>query len=95
MAQTRKRSAPDLDPDPEPTLPLGSVFTLTADEANALRAIRRGVDRKSALAVTIPFLIDEDLPRSLAAALRKDGLAADDVRDLGLRGQDDANVFFS
>lgn len=40
-----------------------------------------------------PFLIDEDLPRSLAAALRREGLAADDVRDIGLRGQDDAGVF--
>ena len=42
-----------MGPDPEPTLPLGNVFTLAADEASALRAIRRGVDRKSALAVTI------------------------------------------
>jgi predicted nuclease of predicted toxin-antitoxin system len=40
-----------------------------------------------------PLLIDEDLPRSLAAGLRKEGLAAEDVRDLGLRGQDDASVF--
>lgn len=40
-----------------------------------------------------PFLIDEDLPRSLATALRKEGLTAEDVRDVGLRGQDDASVF--
>ncbi len=39
------------------------------------------------------FLIDEDLPRSLAAALRKDALVAEDARDVGLRGQDDARVF--
>ena len=35
------------------------------------------------------FLIDEDLPRSLAATLRAVGYAADDIRDLGLRGASD------
>ena len=39
--------------------------------------------------------IDEDLPRSLATALREEGLAAEDARDVGLRGQDDASVFYS
>jgi predicted nuclease of predicted toxin-antitoxin system len=40
-----------------------------------------------------PFLIDEDLPRSLAAGLRREGLVAEDVRDIGLRGQEDTSVF--
>jgi len=35
------------------------------------------------------FLIDEALPRSLARRLREDGHDAEDVRDLGLRGQSD------
>jgi predicted nuclease of predicted toxin-antitoxin system len=39
------------------------------------------------------FLIDEDLPRSLAPALRSAGFEAVDVRDAGLRGTDDALVF--
>jgi predicted nuclease of predicted toxin-antitoxin system len=39
------------------------------------------------------FLVDEDLPRSLAPALRGAGIDASDVRDEGLRGQPDSNVF--
>jgi predicted nuclease of predicted toxin-antitoxin system len=39
------------------------------------------------------FLVDEDLPRSLASALRGAGLEATDVRDEGLRGQPDARIF--
>jgi predicted nuclease of predicted toxin-antitoxin system len=39
------------------------------------------------------FLIDEDLPRSLARALRTSGLEAEDVRDVGLRGKTDDEVF--
>jgi predicted nuclease of predicted toxin-antitoxin system len=38
------------------------------------------------------FLIDEDLPRSLAIALQKAGFSAEDVRDAGLRGKPDADV---
>lgn len=38
------------------------------------------------------FLIDENLPRSLAPALRAGGLAAQDVRDLGLRGRPDKEI---
>ena len=38
------------------------------------------------------FLIDENLPRSLAPALRRAGLDAEDVRDCGLGGHDDAEV---
>jgi predicted nuclease of predicted toxin-antitoxin system len=38
------------------------------------------------------FLVDEDLPRSLARQLRIAGFEADDVRDVGLRGQPDAAI---
>lgn len=38
-------------------------------------------------------LIDEDLPRSLAPALREAGFDTQDVRDIGLRGRPDAEVF--
>lgn len=39
------------------------------------------------------FVIDEDLPRSLARHLRSLGVEADDVRDIGLRGAPDGRVF--
>jgi len=39
------------------------------------------------------FLVDEDMPRSTAVALRTAGYTADDVRDVGLRGQRDADIF--
>ena len=39
------------------------------------------------------FLVDEDLPRSLAVALRSAGHEALDVRDIGLRGHSDQDVF--
>lgn len=39
------------------------------------------------------FLVDEDMPRSTAVALRSAGYPADDVRDVGLRGHSDADVF--
>ena len=39
------------------------------------------------------FLIDEDMPRSLAQHLRFAGLKAEDVRDVGLRGAPDSKVF--
>ena len=39
------------------------------------------------------FLIDEDVPRSTAVALRDAGFHAEDVRDVGLRGHSDADVF--
>lgn len=39
------------------------------------------------------FLIDEDMPRSLAPALRAAGYAAEDGRDVGLGGKDDSIVF--
>ena len=39
------------------------------------------------------FLVDEDLPRTLAGALRRAGHEADDVRDLGMQGSDDDVVF--
>ena len=38
------------------------------------------------------FLIDEDLPRSLATLLRSAGLEVTDIRDAGLRGASDAEV---
>jgi predicted nuclease of predicted toxin-antitoxin system len=39
------------------------------------------------------FLIDEALPRSIARELRAAGHEADDVRDIGLRGQRDERIF--
>lgn len=39
------------------------------------------------------FLIDEDLPRSTAKVLRDKGYKVLDVRDCGLRGQADKEVF--
>jgi predicted nuclease of predicted toxin-antitoxin system len=39
------------------------------------------------------FLVDEDLPRSLAPFLTAAGLSADDVRNRELRGQPDDEVF--
>ena len=39
------------------------------------------------------FLIDEDVPRSTARALRTAGYEAEDVRDVGLRGHPDSEVF--
>lgn len=41
------------------------------------------------------FLIDEDLPRSLASALTAAGMEAIHVVDAGLRGSSDAAVFES
>jgi predicted nuclease of predicted toxin-antitoxin system len=38
------------------------------------------------------FLVDEDLPRSLARLLRTEGLDVEDVRDVGLRGKTDSEV---
>ena len=39
------------------------------------------------------FLVDENLPRSLAPRLRAAGLEVHDVRDLGLRGAPDTEIF--
>lgn len=39
------------------------------------------------------FLVDEDLPRSTARSLTEAGYAASDVRDVGLRGAKDHEVF--
>ncbi|MCE7984927.1 MAG: hypothetical protein DYG89_27455 [Caldilinea sp. CFX5] len=39
------------------------------------------------------FLIDEDMPRSTAVSLRGAGYVVEDVRDVGLRGHSDADVF--
>ena len=39
------------------------------------------------------FLIDEDMPRSVAVVLRQAGHAAEDVRDVGLRGRGDQEIF--
>jgi predicted nuclease of predicted toxin-antitoxin system len=38
------------------------------------------------------FLVDEDLPRSLARMMLDAGLEAQDVRDVGLRGRHDDAV---
>ena len=39
------------------------------------------------------LLVDEALPRSLVHHLRAAGYEADDIRDLGLRGQPDERLF--
>ncbi|NIN66034.1 MAG: hypothetical protein GTO63_15340 [Anaerolineae bacterium] len=39
------------------------------------------------------FLIDEDMPHSTVVLLRQEGHAAEDVRDAGLRGQNDHKIF--
>jgi predicted nuclease of predicted toxin-antitoxin system len=39
------------------------------------------------------FLTDEDMSRSTAVMLRSAGYGAEDVRDVGLRGHSDADVF--
>ena len=39
------------------------------------------------------FLVDEDMPRSTARALSQTGYTAEDVRDVGLRGHGDQEVF--
>jgi len=39
------------------------------------------------------FVIDEDMPRSTAKVLRTKGYEALDVRDLGLRGKSDDEIF--
>lgn len=39
------------------------------------------------------FLVDEDLPRSTARALRAAGYRAEDVRDVGLASQPDTMIF--
>lgn len=43
--------------------------------------------------MTLRFLVDEDLPRSTVRALREAGFEADDVRDVGLGGRTDRDVF--
>jgi predicted nuclease of predicted toxin-antitoxin system len=44
-------------------------------------------------AVELRFITDEDVPRSTARVLRDAGFDAVDVRDVGLRGKSDAEVF--
>src|SRR5690242_3845077 len=39
------------------------------------------------------FLIDEDMPRSTVKVLRQAGYTAEDVRDVGLRGHEDQEIF--
>jgi len=41
----------------------------------------------------LKFLIDEDMPRSIAKVLNGKGYEALDVRDCGLRGKSDGDVF--
>ena len=38
------------------------------------------------------FLVDEDLPRTLAQDLNAAGFEAQDVRDVGLRGKSDHEI---
>ena len=44
-------------------------------------------------ATTLKFLVDEDLPRSTARLLKEMGFIALDVRDCGLRGNTDEEIF--
>lgn len=39
------------------------------------------------------FLVDEDLPRSTSRMLKENGFEVFDVRDVGLRGASDSEVF--
>lgn len=39
------------------------------------------------------FLVDEDLPRSLSRELLAAGFSSQDVRDVGLRGKSDDEIF--
>ena len=39
------------------------------------------------------FLVDEDMPRSTAVALRQAGHLVEDVRDIGLRSHSDQEIF--
>jgi predicted nuclease of predicted toxin-antitoxin system len=39
------------------------------------------------------FVIDENMPRSTAPALREAGYEVVDIRDAGLRGADDSRIF--
>lgn len=39
------------------------------------------------------FLVDENMPRSLAPQIAARGFVVQDVRDIGLRGRDDDEVF--
>jgi predicted nuclease of predicted toxin-antitoxin system len=43
--------------------------------------------------MTVRFMVDEDLPRSTARALSVAGYGVLDVRDVGLRGAKDTEVF--
>ncbi|RPH61532.1 MAG: hypothetical protein EHM81_04055 [Chloroflexi bacterium] len=43
--------------------------------------------------LSLRFLTDEDVPRSTARVLRDAGFDAVDVRDVGLRGKSDAQVY--
>ena len=43
--------------------------------------------------MSLRFITDEDVPRSTARVLRDAGFDAVDVRDVGLRGKSDAEVF--
>jgi predicted nuclease of predicted toxin-antitoxin system len=39
------------------------------------------------------FVIDEDMPRSTGAALKKHGYDVKDIRDYGLRGAEDEEIY--
>jgi predicted nuclease of predicted toxin-antitoxin system len=41
----------------------------------------------------LKFVIDEDMPRSTARVLKANGFEALDVRDYGLRGKNDEEIF--
>lgn len=41
----------------------------------------------------LKFLVDEDLPRSTAHFLKAMGFVAEDIRDCGLRGKTDEEIF--
>ena len=41
----------------------------------------------------IKFLIDEDLPKSFTSSLKAEGISADDIREIGLRGLSDSDIY--
>ncbi len=50
--------------------------------------------KKSGPSLKMPkFVIDEDMPRSTAKLLKFSGFEAFDVRDYGLRGKDDGEIY--
>jgi len=54
---------------------------------------RQGAVRPQAVSNRMTVVIDEDLPRSLGRALKARGHEVFDIRDYGLRGKSDEDIF--